>query len=71
MSAAELSERIKHSAYIDGNSPMTAYEWFKFIILLPTVIPRLILAVLALGQLNIISHFATFGIDPLKPMAPW
>ncbi len=40
-SDTQLLELIKDSPFLDFNSPMTPYEWFKFVIMVRSTFPTL------------------------------
>lgn len=71
LSPEELAKLVEESVFVDKTSPMTVWEWIKLILLLPTVIMKIILALLVMGQLNLMSQIAVWGIDPLQPMYGW
>lgn len=59
------------SPFLDLSSPLTRYEVFKLVLLLPTVIPRIIVGLFVLIIIATINSIAILGCNMEGPIAPW
>ena len=62
---------IRESPFLDLDSPMTAYEWLKFVLYLPIFLIRLILIALLMPPCWLFSRLITIGMQPNQPLKPW
>jgi lysophosphatidylcholine acyltransferase/lyso-PAF acetyltransferase len=63
--------RQMDSPFLELSSPLTRYEVFKLVLLLPTVIPRVVVGVFVLIIIATINSIAIIGCNMEGPIAPW
>mmetsp|Transcript_17337 Transcript_17337/g.29646 ORF Transcript_17337/g.29646 Transcript_17337/m.29646 type:complete len:348 (+) Transcript_17337:126-1169(+) len=64
-------EKLQDSPFLELSRPFTAYEAFKFVLLIPFILPRSFLGCLALVIIAVINSLAVLGADLDQPIPSW
>ncbi|KAK9821452.1 hypothetical protein WJX81_001153 [Elliptochloris bilobata] len=67
----DLVELTRDSPFLDLDSPMTAYEWFKAVAMVPMLLLRAVLVSLIVPLVWLTLCLLTAGIPLNVPLAPW
>lgn len=62
--------RVSDSPFLELQTPFTAYEAFKFVLLLPVAVPRALIGVLAIALVALINSIAAWNWPVNKPLTP-
>lgn len=62
--------KLSESPFFEFNTPFTAYEAFKFVLLLPLFPIRLLLGALAIALIALINGIAAYNWPVDKPLTP-
>lgn len=65
---AETMKKAETSAFVDLSHPLTAYEGFKMIVMIPFIVLRLLLLAFALIYSWSVLNVLLIGAKPNKPM---
>ena len=71
VSPSELARLIKDSPFLDTSSPMTAWEWFKIITLLPWTIFRIVVATPCVGIVWCVISLLVWRQPINTPLSKW
>lgn len=61
----------QESPFLDLDSPMTAYEWFKIILYIPVLLVRLLLICTLMPPCWLFSRLITTSMQPNEPFPEW
>lgn len=70
-SMPSLEELVTDSPFLDLGSPMTAYEWFKAVLLLPWAAFKFLLSVSGLALVWLVVRILVIGAKPNEPGGAW
>ncbi|KAK9802006.1 hypothetical protein WJX73_009794 [Symbiochloris irregularis] len=67
----EQYQLIRESPFLDLDSPMTAYEWFKLVLFMPYLLIRICLIILLMPPCWLFGWVITRGAQPNQPLPVW
>lgn len=67
----EQYDLIRESPFLDLDSPMTAYEWFKLVVFLPALLIRCLLIAILMPPCWLFARLIILGARPNEPLPPW
>jgi lysophosphatidylcholine acyltransferase/lyso-PAF acetyltransferase len=68
---SSLEELVTESPFLDLGSPMTPYEWFKAVVLLPWAVFRLVASIAGLILVWAITRLLVIGVKPNEVGSSW